>query len=118
MRSIPVPAERQAWKEEGRRMCRPNAMMKQKFLVCLTMALLLALTLFGAALAESAATIPEVNVVLSQNTNAIIQTANEGLDLDAKIGVYVTGENTDPYNSHGRQNTPFGTYFNSETWPS
>ena len=48
-------------------MCRPNAMMKQKFLVCLTMALLLALTLFGAALAESAATIPEVNVVLSQN---------------------------------------------------
>jgi len=41
--------------------------MKQKFLVCLTMVLLLAIGLFGTALAEAGTVVPEVNVVLSQN---------------------------------------------------
>lgn len=41
--------------------------MKQKFLVCLTMVLLLTLGLMGAALADNAVVVPEVQVVLSQN---------------------------------------------------
>ena len=41
--------------------------MKQKFLVCLTMVLLLTMSLFGMAMAESTVVVPEVSVILSQD---------------------------------------------------
>ena len=51
----------------------------------------------------------QANVVLDQNNNTTINTTESGLGIDAHIGVYVTGNNTNPYNSHGKSTQPFGT---------
>ena len=51
------------------------------------------------------------NVVLSYDTNAIINTTEEGVTDQALIGVYVTGAlDGNPYQKHGLPAKPFGTF--------
>ncbi len=53
---------------------------------------------------------PQRNVVLSEDTNAVINTDANGLG-GGIVGVYVIdGENKDILNKHGIQDTPFGTF--------
>ena len=55
------------------------------------------------------------NVVLSvENRDEPIHTTGVGLSADAKIGVYVIGnETTNPYMSHGQADQPFGRFGNA-----
>lgn len=51
------------------------------------------------------------NVVLSEDSNSIINTKSAGLSSKAKIGVYVIdGENGKLFTDHGMADTPFGTF--------
>ena len=56
------------------------------------------------------------NVVLEYDNNGVINTTENGLGDNAKIGVYVIGT-LDPegnwYKQHGGAGDPFGTYFNN-----
>ena len=55
------------------------------------------------------------DVLMQIDGNTIINTTNDGLDVGAKIGVYVPGIDSDNfYGRHGKYGQPFGTYINSD----
>ena len=50
------------------------------------------------------------NVMLEQNNTTTIWTTDDGLGKYAHIGVYVTGNNANPFNTHGKFEQDFGTH--------
>ncbi len=54
---------------------------------------------------------PQRNVVLSEDSNAVINTAEAGLTAGGVVGVYVIdGDNKAIFKGHGMQDTPFGAF--------
>ncbi|WP_029201559.1 prealbumin-like fold domain-containing protein [Oribacterium sp. NK2B42] len=58
----------------------------------------------------------QANVVLSENSYERIRTSEEGLETDAKVGVYVTGNKIteNPYLDHGSVHDDFGMHYANE----
>ncbi|MBR3631443.1 MAG: hypothetical protein IKN55_13370 [Oscillospiraceae bacterium] len=60
----------------------------------------------------SADTVNDHDVLMQINGNTIINTTNNGLGSEARIGVYVSDPNS-AYANHGKEGQPFGTYYDS-----